>query len=194
MLFVFDRILDMSRTAVNVFGDSCGAVTIARLEGETGILGKETALRSPPRRGRLSSPQQPGLRLVRERRTVALFKPEAPPRELLLAAVDAARWAPNHHLTEPWRFYLLGSKALRAMIDIAEELTLAKRGAGAAKTRRKLLDAVPEWMAVTCRRSEDAFREREDYGACCCAIQNCMLCLWGERPGLQVEHGRGDAG
>lgn len=45
VLFVFDRILDMSRTAVNVFSDSCGAVAIARLEGETGILGEETALR-----------------------------------------------------------------------------------------------------------------------------------------------------
>lgn len=45
VLFVFDRILDMSRTAVNVFGDSCGAVTIARLEGESGILGEETRLR-----------------------------------------------------------------------------------------------------------------------------------------------------
>ena len=40
VLFVFDRILDMSRTAVNVFGDSCGAVTIARMEGETGVLGQ----------------------------------------------------------------------------------------------------------------------------------------------------------
>lgn len=38
MLFVFDRPLDMCRTAVNVFGDSCGAVVIARTEGETGIL------------------------------------------------------------------------------------------------------------------------------------------------------------
>jgi len=41
VLFVFDRILDMSRTAVNVFGDSCGAVTIARMEGETGVLGHD---------------------------------------------------------------------------------------------------------------------------------------------------------
>ena len=119
-----------------------------------------------------------GLRLVRERRTVALFKPEAPPRELLLEAVDAARWAPNHHLTEPWRFFLLGEATARSMIEIAAELTLARRGEGAAKKRRQLLEAVPRWMAVTCRRSEDPFREREDYGACCCAIQNFMLCLW----------------
>ena len=46
VLFVFDRVLDMSRTAVNVFGDSCGAVTIARLEGESGVLGEKSPLRS----------------------------------------------------------------------------------------------------------------------------------------------------
>jgi Na+/H+-dicarboxylate symporter len=34
VLFVFDRILDMSRTSVNVLGDSCCAVIVARLEGE----------------------------------------------------------------------------------------------------------------------------------------------------------------
>ncbi len=38
VLFVFDRILDMCRTSVNVFGDSCGAVIVARLQGEEGIL------------------------------------------------------------------------------------------------------------------------------------------------------------
>ena len=35
VLFVFDRVLDMARTSVNVFGDSCCAVIIARLEGES---------------------------------------------------------------------------------------------------------------------------------------------------------------
>jgi len=38
LIFVVDRILDMCRTAVNVFSDSCGAVTIGKLEGEEGIL------------------------------------------------------------------------------------------------------------------------------------------------------------
>jgi Na+/H+-dicarboxylate symporter len=33
-----DRVLDMSRTAVNVFGDSTGAVIVARLEGEAEVL------------------------------------------------------------------------------------------------------------------------------------------------------------
>jgi Na+/H+-dicarboxylate symporter len=38
LLFVFDRPLDMVRTAVNVFSDSVGAVTIAKTEGETNVL------------------------------------------------------------------------------------------------------------------------------------------------------------
>jgi proton glutamate symport protein len=44
VLFVFDRILDMCRTSVNVFGDSCGAVIVARTEGEEGILGEAVAM------------------------------------------------------------------------------------------------------------------------------------------------------
>ena len=39
LLFVFDRILDMTRTSINVFGDATCAVIVARLEGETeGLL------------------------------------------------------------------------------------------------------------------------------------------------------------
>jgi proton glutamate symport protein len=38
LLFVTDRILDMLRTSVNVYSDSCGAVIIARSEGEKGLL------------------------------------------------------------------------------------------------------------------------------------------------------------
>ncbi len=38
ILLVFDRPLDMCRTAVNIFSDSVGAVVVARSEGETGVL------------------------------------------------------------------------------------------------------------------------------------------------------------
>jgi len=41
LLFVFDRPLDMCRTAVNIFGDSCGAVVIGKSEGEQTILAPE---------------------------------------------------------------------------------------------------------------------------------------------------------
>ena len=38
VLLVFDRILDMARTAINVLADACCAVIVARLEGETAVL------------------------------------------------------------------------------------------------------------------------------------------------------------
>lgn len=38
LILVVDRVLDMCRTSVNVFSDSCGAVIIARSEGETNVL------------------------------------------------------------------------------------------------------------------------------------------------------------
>ena len=40
VLFVFDRILDMARTSINVLGDTTAAVIVARLEGEEGVLGQ----------------------------------------------------------------------------------------------------------------------------------------------------------
>lgn len=40
LILVVDRVLDMCRTAVNVFSDSCAAVTIAKLEGEENVLQK----------------------------------------------------------------------------------------------------------------------------------------------------------
>jgi proton glutamate symport protein len=43
MVLVVDRVLDMCRTAVNIFSDSCGAVIIARSEGEEGVLVPEKA-------------------------------------------------------------------------------------------------------------------------------------------------------
>jgi len=41
MVIIVDRVLDMCRTSVNVFSDSCGAVIIGKSEGETGILADE---------------------------------------------------------------------------------------------------------------------------------------------------------
>jgi len=47
VLFVFDRILDMARTAINILGDCACAVIIATLEGEEGILSGEVLATAP---------------------------------------------------------------------------------------------------------------------------------------------------
>jgi proton glutamate symport protein len=50
LILAVDRVLDMGRTAVNVYGDTCGAVIVAKSEGETGVLAdpSEAAPRGGP--------------------------------------------------------------------------------------------------------------------------------------------------
>ena len=45
---------------------------------------------------------------IRTRRTHKVFGPEPVDRDTLLELFDLARWAPNHHLTNPWRFRVVG--------------------------------------------------------------------------------------
>ena len=73
--------------------------------------------------------------LLRSRRTIHDFREEPAPAELVREALDLARWAPNHHLTEPWRFYLLGPETASAIARLNAEIVTAKSGpeAGAAK-------------------------------------------------------------
>ncbi|MDQ3044099.1 MAG: nitroreductase family protein, partial [Chloroflexota bacterium] len=44
---------------------------------------------------------------IRERRSIGKVGPERPPRELIEQVLEAATWAPNHRLTEPWRFIVI---------------------------------------------------------------------------------------
>ena len=46
LILAVDRVLDMCRTSVNVFSDSCGAVIIARVTGEEGVLGAPSLQRT----------------------------------------------------------------------------------------------------------------------------------------------------
>ena len=113
------------------------------------------------------------------RRTIHHFESApVPPEEEILAAIDLARWAPNHHLTEPWRFYLIGPETARKISRLNADMYGQSRGeqAGAAKYARWL--GIPGWVIVTCLRSDDEIRQRENYAACCCALQNMQLYLW----------------
>jgi nitroreductase len=127
--------------------------------------------------------------VLRGRRSIDLFTPDAVPADTLRAAIEVARWAPNHRLTEPWKFYLLGPATLRALIELAVELEIAKKGERAGPVRRARLEAVPGMFVLTSARSDDPLLEREDYAACCCAAQNLMLYLWGKGIGVKWTTG-----
>ena len=58
--------------------------------------------------------------LIRTRRTHKAYGPDPVPRETLLELFELARWAPNHHVTNPWRFRVLGPQALDTLKAAAE--------------------------------------------------------------------------
>lgn len=125
------------------------------------------------------------------RRTVQRFREGAVPETVLQRALAAANRAPNHKLTWPWRFTLPGPRTRGALFEIGLRLKAGGNPPSAdleAKVRSKLL--VPDRLVVVSQViAEDAFREREDYAACACAVQNLMLSLHGDGVGSKWSTG-----
>lgn len=57
--------------------------------------------------------------LVRGRRSVRRMRPDPLPRALIEQVLDAARWAPSPHGTQPWRFAVLRNRAIRERLTDA---------------------------------------------------------------------------
>jgi nitroreductase len=127
--------------------------------------------------------------LLRSRRTIHSFELEPPPRATILRGLELARWAPNHFLTEPWHFYLLGPETAEAVACLNAELVTRKQGSVAGAAKRERWRRIPGWLAVTCENSVDSLQAKEDYAACCCAIHNFSLYLWSEGIGVKWTTG-----
>ena len=109
---------------------------------------------------------------IRSRRTHKAFAPDRVPRALLDELLELARWAPNHHLTNPWRFRVLGASSLAALKEAAGPENAAK------------LDRAPTLIAATSVRNDDPVQDEEDLCATACATYAVLL----------AAHGRGLAG
>ncbi len=126
---------------------------------------------------------------IRARRTINLFEPEPVGTAVLHDAIDVARWAPNHRLTEPWRFYIIGPRTAERIAELAGRIDAAAKGERAGEARRQRMLAIPGNFVVTSPVSDDPLLEREDYAACCCAIENLMLYLWQRGVGVKWTTG-----
>ena len=115
---------------------------------------------------------------LRGRRTIELFLHTTVPNALVREAIELATWAPNHHVTEPWKFYLLGKESIGACVELVREIVTAKKDAKMGEFKAASWAEKPGWLVVTCRKSDDELRQREDYAACSAATQNLMLYLW----------------
>ena len=116
--------------------------------------------------------------VLQGRRTISLFLQTPVPDELVRDALEAATWAPNHHVTEPWRFILPGEQTVQKILDLCRLITAEKKSDELALHKRESWAEKPGWLVVTCERNEDELRQQEDYAACCAAVQNFMLYLW----------------
>ena len=101
--------------------------------------------------------------LAARRRTHKAFGSEPVARETLLELLDVARLAPNHHLTQPWRFRVLGPDTLR----------LLKECAGPAEALK--LDRAPTLVVASARLSGDLVQDEEDLHATACAVYAVLL-------------------
>jgi len=110
---------------------------------------------------------------IRTRRTHKVYGSQPVARETLEELFELARWAPNHHLTNPWRFRVLGPAALARLKAAAGPETGAK------------LDRAPTLVAVTALQGgDDPVADEEDLLATACAAYIVLL----------AAHGRGLAG
>ncbi len=109
---------------------------------------------------------------IRSRRTHKAFRPDPVPREALGELLDLARWAPNHNLTNPWRFRVLGPQALERL----------KRAAGPEAGAK--LDRAPTLVVCSCALSGDPITDEEDLHATAIAAYIVLL----------AAHARGLAG
>ena len=109
---------------------------------------------------------------IRTRRTHKAYGSEPVAREVLDELFELARWAPNHNLTNPWRFRVLGPGAL-------ERLKAAAGPEAAAK-----LDRAPTLVVCSCVLSGEPLQDEEDLHATACAAYIVLL----------AAHARGLAG
>jgi nitroreductase len=117
-------------------------------------------------------------RVLTGRRTVDQYIQTPVPNELVREAIEVATWAPNHFVSEPWRFILPGPETVGRIVSLCGEMVAAAKGPELAEHKRNTWSEKPGWLIITCQRNDDALREREDYAACCAATQNFMLYLW----------------
>jgi nitroreductase len=73
---------------------------------------------------------------------------------------------------------LLGAETKAAAVECWAGFEAETKGARAGEARRQRLEGIPGHFVLTSLSSDDALVERENYAACCCAVQNLMLYLW----------------
>jgi nitroreductase len=116
------------------------------------------------------------------RTSVRRFRPDPIPREVIERLLDCAVRAPNHKLTEPWRFAVLTGGARDTFADIRAGHRLKRFTDPASDEARAAADKVrresrqtPVYVVVMSALNPDDITREEDYAATMMAIANLMI-------------------
>lgn len=120
---------------------------------------------------------------IRNRRSIGKVKEEKPPAQAIEQILEAARWAPNHHKTEPWHFYILSGEGRDKLGEVYGKINLEKLTdpsseqqeqawqSGLKKARR-----APVVIVNVVEPAEGEKIEKvEEIAAFSCAVQNLLL-------------------
>ncbi len=136
------------------------------------------------------------LDVIRSRRSVPKMKPDPIPRALIEQLLDAAVWAPNHRLTEPWQFFVLEGAAKRRFAEIRREFRRSQLPNPEAPEVQAALDKVyqsavetPTLIAVTSHLADDPETREEDVWATYGAAYAFMLGAWAYGVGTYFRTG-----
>jgi nitroreductase len=100
---------------------------------------------------------------IRTRRTHKQYAPDPVDRATVAELLDLARFAPNHHLTQPWRFRVLGPQTLARLKEAAGPKEAAK------------LDRAPTLVVASAALGGDPVQDEEDLHSTACAVYAVLL-------------------
>jgi nitroreductase len=144
---------------------------------------------------------------IETRRSVGRVKQDPVERGLIERVLESAVHAPNHRITEPWRFHVFTGKGRGELARArAETARLAAKAegeheemvAGRVSRERKKAFRAPVVIAVISVAGHDEVETLENYAACAAAVQNMQLTahslglasIWRTGPVAYHEHMR----
>jgi len=134
------------------------------------------------------------IQAIRNRRSQKRFTDRPVPDSDIRALIEAAVLAPNHKMTQPWGFVVLGPRARRryAEIKAADRIKSEVDAKVAAEKRDKMIaeiSAVPAVVIVTQKLDSNPARAEEDYAAIFMGVQNMLLLATSMGLGSKVHTG-----
>jgi nitroreductase len=131
---------------------------------------------------------------IRARRSIKRFSDRAITREEIETLLAAAALAPNHRLTQPWRFYVLGPEARYAYgLALGERKARKLEDVEAARALRDTVAAehraLPAMIAVAVVNNENPEIREEDYAAAMMGVQNLALAALEAGLGTHIKTG-----